>query len=239
MIAAGSTAYYCDTLSTIAARRQSTEQAAEKRCRSSEECARESLRADIRAADASEGALDLSVAQIGFNLVGLMGLGLTLYYAHRAWEEARVSARAATASIDHLAMIERAYVYGTIVPGPTPQGAQTVDLKFVLSNLGNTPARLQEFWLGAFPVIGNLIAMPTTPDYSLALRFVCDTVFSAGEKNATLYTIAGLPMTGIAYAQFKYLDVFGKMRVSRFAVHYDAINKTADTVGGDDWNYCD
>lgn len=208
-------------------------------CSNDTECAEKALQIQAREAAIAEAAVEVAVFQFALAAASIFLIGLTAFYAHRAWVEARTSAEAATAGIDHLKVIERAYLYGGVETAPLVSGQATVELRFNVANHGKTPARLREFWLGVFPPVGGgLIAYPTSPDYSRAKHFICDTIFSAGEGAAVIHRWRGAPPQGIAYAQLQYQDVFGQTQISRFALRYDAVAMTADIEGGDEWNHC-
>ena len=58
------------------------------------------MQANIRAANANEDTVDIAVMQLVLSLVGIGGVGWTVYYAHMAWREAAKSADAAHATLD-------------------------------------------------------------------------------------------------------------------------------------------
>ncbi len=197
------------------------------------------LQVQAREVATAEAALEISIFQLALSVAGVFGVGFTIYYAHRAWREAERSSVAATASIEHLRVIERAYAYGTAVPSILKtMGQTTIDLDVRVSNHGKTPARIREVRCGVFPILaGGLVAHPTVPDYSQALLLLTDTIFGAGNENAIM-TIDNMPLAGAAYGQILYDDVFGKRQFSRFFITYDAVKREVATIHSEPWNDC-
>jgi len=53
------------------------------------------LQVQAREAAIAEDALAVSFAQLALSIAGVFGVGLTIYYAHKAWKESERSANAA------------------------------------------------------------------------------------------------------------------------------------------------
>lgn len=64
-------------------------------------CAPISAEASVRSADAASSATYIAAWQLGFSALGLVGGGLTVLFAYRAWKEARRTADAANRQIRH------------------------------------------------------------------------------------------------------------------------------------------
>lgn len=76
------------------------EQHAGTQCQEGKDCDEKALRLQARELVTAEATFDLAVYQSIFNFVGVLGLGVTVFYAHRAWREAQRSADAAHHSLD-------------------------------------------------------------------------------------------------------------------------------------------
>lgn len=63
-------------------------------------CDQKALAISTREAITADAALDVAFVQLALSVAGIFGVGATLYYAHRAWEEAKRSADAATRSLE-------------------------------------------------------------------------------------------------------------------------------------------
>ena len=57
-------------------------------CQKPQNCDERALQIDAREAVTADNAFDLAVGQLALNILGIGGVGLTLYYAHLAWGEA-------------------------------------------------------------------------------------------------------------------------------------------------------
>lgn len=64
-------------------------------CKNADNCAEKALKLQARELVTTEATLELAAFQSALNFIGLLGLGVTFFYAHRAWIEARRSADAA------------------------------------------------------------------------------------------------------------------------------------------------
>lgn len=109
-------------------------------CQGAEDCAEQALKLQARELVSTEAMLDLAFAQSTFGFMGLVGLGITFFYAHRAWVEAKRSADAALKAFE---ADNRAWV--TIKPvaiksvtwdGETP----SITLVLEAENVGQQPA---------------------------------------------------------------------------------------------------
>ncbi|MBL8774260.1 MAG: hypothetical protein JNK30_22920 [Phenylobacterium sp.] len=68
-------------------------------CSSDAECAEKALQVQAREAATAEAALEVAVFQLALSLAGVIAVGFTIFYAHRAWKEAERSADAAHESL--------------------------------------------------------------------------------------------------------------------------------------------
>lgn len=69
-------------------------------CANDADCAEKALQIQAREASIAEDALAVSFMQLALSVAGVFGVGLTIYYAHKAWRESERSAAAAQAALD-------------------------------------------------------------------------------------------------------------------------------------------
>jgi hypothetical protein len=106
-----------------------------------------SLKANIRAANAAEDAADIAFGQAILGIVGIFGVGLTVYYAHHAWRQAL---RSADVAHDTLHTENRAWIELHVSPGEGgvhwADDRCTVALEMRAENHGSTPALRTSVW---------------------------------------------------------------------------------------------
>jgi hypothetical protein len=113
-------------------------------CQKPQNCDERALQIDAREAITSDNALDVAFGQLALSILGIGGVGLTLYYAHLAWGEAGKSATAAKLALEHAKESSerqlRAYVM-VEARGIKFSEANSVEYAIKAHNRGQTPAR--------------------------------------------------------------------------------------------------
>ncbi len=71
-------------------------------CRKTGDCDERALHVQNREAQTADAAFDVALFQLALSLLGLGGLGFTVYYARQAWKEAEKSASAAHSALAHM-----------------------------------------------------------------------------------------------------------------------------------------
>lgn len=92
MVAVGSLSSLWSTSNAIGTRRQLAEQNAQSHCAQANEKECDATASGVRGLGADEDAVDVAVWQLWLNVAGLVGLAYTVWYAKRAWGEAKRSA---------------------------------------------------------------------------------------------------------------------------------------------------
>ncbi|MES2343852.1 MAG: hypothetical protein V4597_19455 [Pseudomonadota bacterium] len=88
------------TSNAIGERRQAAEQNAQSHCGRAKEKECDPTGSRVRGLGADEDAVDVAVWQLWLNVAGLVGLAYTVWYAKRAWSEAKRSADVSQAGLD-------------------------------------------------------------------------------------------------------------------------------------------
>jgi hypothetical protein len=109
------------------------------------------LKAQQSMADSARELVDLTRWQIAVGLLGLLGLGWTIYYtrqtARAAVDAANASVKAANVAEKALTHLERPYIFPIIDDGTSvanmAQGRWAYFVKFRLHNFGKTPALIK------------------------------------------------------------------------------------------------
>lgn len=83
-------------------------------CQHGKDCEQRALQIEAREAITADNALDVAVGQLALSILGIAGVGLTIYYAHLAFIEAQRSAEAtilaSETSDKTLRITQRAYI---------------------------------------------------------------------------------------------------------------------------------
>lgn len=121
----------------------------ETECANDTKCAQQALKVQAREAAVAEASVEIAVFQFALSAAGIVLIGLTAFYAHRAWLEARTSANEAVEanriSRETFAASHRPWVAirSIELTGPliVANGMAQVSLQFALENTGTTPAQ--------------------------------------------------------------------------------------------------
>ena len=70
-------------------------------CHKAGNCDEKALQVQNREAQTADAAFDVALFQFALGLLGLGGVGFTVYYARQAWKEAERSATAAREALEH------------------------------------------------------------------------------------------------------------------------------------------
>ena len=135
-VAAGS-ALGWSQLSALTARRRVADSPRSYQCETADKCAVGQLQAGVRAANANEDAVDVAIWQLALSIVGMGGVLLTIYYAHKAWVEAERSADVAVASARPWLDVE----ITSRGPMGIARGVLYIPLQMEAVNEGTTPAQ--------------------------------------------------------------------------------------------------
>jgi hypothetical protein len=161
----------------IHAQRERNDSYAAKQCDSANHQGCEELKAQVQSARATEDTVDIAIWQLGFGLVGLAGVGWTVYYAHHAFRQAE---RQANAAEEVLNSLERPWIVldGVQItrrkPPDTPN-AWFAKPKF--KNIGRIPAISEELIMK----LGDIDTLPAKPDYSGPFSLATPRYVSAGD----------------------------------------------------------
>jgi len=135
---------------------------AETECANERECAQKALKVQAREAAVAEASVEIAVFQFALSAAGIFLIGLTAFYAHRAWLEARTSAREAVRANKHSAEAfeadHRAWV--TIAAHSVSRvtmenGAPRVSMTLKVENIGPQPAFGVTLHMGGFRARGG------------------------------------------------------------------------------------
>lgn len=157
-------------------------------CQKTKDCDQRALKIEAREAVTSDAALDVAVGQLALGVLGLGGLGFTVFYARLAWKESQRSANAAhTALRNH----ERPWLVVDKVKVEArrfhPTGAPVLPynnewyISFEFRNVGRLPAKVEECLLR----LVDRSQLPRKPDYTGAGQLGCKSTFAAGESDWT------------------------------------------------------
>lgn len=127
-------------------------------CANNSDCQDKALQIQAREAAVAEAAVESAILQGALSFAGLILVGLTAYYAHKAWREAEKSVNTQERA---LAAASRPYLVsdGTILDDG--RGAGTKAFRFKLTNFGAGPAFVRRFYVG---IIIDA-ELPAVPDY--------------------------------------------------------------------------
>jgi len=192
----------------------------------------------IRQAAAAEIQAAAAVWQMSFNVLGLFGLGATVYYANLAWREAEKSADAAHKTLVQGARQSvhelRAYVFplGVEIGGRIGPNAPIPEIKIDIKNTGQTPAyQMRSSATAMFAPIGH------TPE-NFAPEDIVDVLGPGASFSKVISTADTLSdhdyegitsgvMTIIFFGYIKYRS-FGDERFTHFQYRYD--HKSGDLI---------
>lgn len=100
MVAVGGVSFLWGASHAIGARREFAQQRAQSECAQTHEKGCDAAGSGIRGLGADEDAVDVAVWQLWLNIAGLVGLAYTVWYAKRAWGEAKRSADVSQHGLD-------------------------------------------------------------------------------------------------------------------------------------------
>lgn len=141
----------------------------EAQCAKVNNCGPDNDPLQVRETKAAEGAFAAALFQGFLGVLGLVGVGVTVRYAHRAWEESAAAARSAAEankiSADALMADQRAWIklrdaWVTIEPPGivwSPEGGK-IAFTVQTQNVGKTPA------IGLFTLLDLHIDITVLPD---------------------------------------------------------------------------
>lgn len=200
-------------------------------CQKPQNCDERALQIDAREAVTADNAFDLAVGQLALNILGIGGVGLTLYYAHLAWGEAGKSATAAQLALEHSkdSAERQLRAYVMVHPqGITFTEAGDVECAIQAHNRGQTPARnimvkwaarsaAEQLSKSDIELLHAVARYPTeNPSFitgpSEAVRVLRTFGKSADIRDSKLY----LYVVG----SVEYIDVFEKKRITQFCHEY-------------------
>jgi hypothetical protein len=140
IMAVGAAAFPLNRCSEIGSIRERDYPIPDTKCRSEEQCAEKAVEIQAREAVTADAALEVMFAQLALGIVGVLGVGCTVFYAHRAWRAAWKQAN--TIQEDFVAE-HRPWIPDRIEPiGPMTWDATHLHawVRFELVNTGNSPA---------------------------------------------------------------------------------------------------
>jgi hypothetical protein len=70
-------------------------------CQKAESCDERALEIQAREAVTADAALDVALGQLVASIIGVIGVGYTVFYARQAWKESERSADAASEALEH------------------------------------------------------------------------------------------------------------------------------------------
>lgn len=159
------TALAISTVWDIRVRREYAESRTQGDCADPKDCGLESLHADIRAAIAAEDIVDLAVWQLLLGVVGLVGVGFTIFYARLAWREAQRSTDGAERMNRphiHVQNIELSGLANRVDVGPVKDACE---FRLQFQNYGGAPGFVTRWWI--IPIC--LPEVPANPTYETPL----------------------------------------------------------------------
>lgn len=216
-----------------AGQRVSRQAAAECQAKSNRDSCQSSL-ASVRAAIASEDAVNLAIWQSVINAFGLAGLFLTVFYAARAWRASERSADAAHRALNDQPRLERAYLLvgqenSSRVVWQHAQGEHVTESSwawFTLRNYGRTPAIISSVRAVAMalPLGGDPIPQDAEP-----VMIMQGTAVAAGEVTPQIMcgflvsteqwqTMSNFRV--LLWGEVVYADVFGTEHRTGFCLKH-------------------
>lgn len=207
------------------------------------------LCAQWKAADAARDAANWAWWQLGLSALGVLGLGLTLWFNFRALKLAEgaseetkdalvIAERNADAAIKMVEQAEitalqqlRAYVFPTSLNFFSFAAGHAIAAQMTFANNGNTPARNVVAWFAI--KVGPIDALDdffVRPDDSLDNFIGVLIPRQSCVRNKTtpeevrpelFKSFGGRTQTAYLFGEVTYLDTFKKDRISRFRVCYD------------------
>jgi hypothetical protein len=220
------------------------------KCGGNESCTEQSFQVAARSAAIDDTSSLFALYQLALSVFGLGGLGITFFYAHAAWTEAK---RSADAAEDALFGLERPIVYGTAkhtVLDETKTFPHPDRIDLVFQNFGRGPAFLTRVEYLSKVVPKGAIA-PKIDPYSVGGRALPDGVVATeaapyredGENLFASFSMYERELLGAGDASLwvvgfvRYDDVFEKHHISGFAVAFDPISRSFVRRGNHKRNY--
>lgn len=200
-----------------------------------------------RSAKAAEDATHVAWLQLWFGVFGLVGLGLTVYFAAQSARAASVAAQETARSVDVQIRMEGPLLHiqeFRIL-------SETLTIHPFIKNSGNTPAVLVDASVNCS--IGSNWVLPLVPQYGkprpLGKRLLeknnVHALYGSISADDDLDALLAGQAEAVVWGYVRYEDVFGRLRKRSFASAVIGFAERGDgsfdplwnTEGGDAYNY--
>lgn len=226
MVVAATIGLVWTSVDAVRTKREIAYQQAQERCQGTSNTDCQELAAADRSADADERAADVAAQQLWLNIIGIVGLGATVWFAGRAWWEARRSADIADAALKRS---DRPYVLPAHVEITGLRNAtdeKPAAFSFKMTNFGTGPAFTRKYYVG-LEVYPDIPPAPTYP-YDWDTSIVVPPNGHFGSQGKTTITISDADRDAIIAGTKKliiigrlaYTDVGRDAHLTRFAYVY-------------------